>query len=334
VKCQKAIQSAGVRLANVTRASLDRCAAKVFQCIQQKPGDARCLAKARSGCAKKAAVFADGPRTLAEKLTNKIRKSCGPRKPGQPPRVSRDNLCDPTGLGFVAELEACDDPNGSAEDVLDAVAEHLVHEHRCRVAQLFTSGTPRGMQLLDLADLHMDGSECSDPNADGGSLGLENPKTLGKAAVKCQKKIGASSTKFYKKVTGAYQRCTAAVFQCIEKKPNDVRCRTKAEARCRKATAKLFQGERSVEGRLRKTVAKACSGPRVALAVSDIRDLVGIGYSAFDSRCDALGVSNLDSLDAINECVVREYVCRAEQVLTSQMPRTHELLDLGGALRR
>jgi hypothetical protein len=53
-----------------------------------------------------------------------------------------------------------------------------------------------------------------------------------------------------------------------------------------------------------------------------------------ESRCSALGVPGLDSLDDINECVVREHVCRAQQVLTSEMPRTHELLQMGGALLR
>ena len=112
---------------------------------------------------------------------------------------------------------------------------------------------------------------------------------------------------------------------------------TKAERRCQKLTATLFEGPKSAEARLRTNVAKAC-GPRknkpVVLGLTQISELAGLNFGSLESRCQSLGVSALQSLDDINECMVRQYVCRAEQVLTSQVPRTNELLDLGNARRR
>jgi hypothetical protein len=332
-KCQSAIQAAGVRLASVTRVRLQQCADAVFRCIQQKADDPRCLTKARARCVKQTAALADGPQSLAAKLRIKVAKSCGAKK--GVPRVSRDDLCDVTGLGFLGELGACDDPNGSAAAVLTEIGDHLVHEERCRIAQLFTASTPRGAQLLTLGDLHISEDECLDGERAGDALGLGVP--VGKAAVKCEKTIGASSTRFFNRVTSSYRRCAAAVFSCVQKKPNDPRCRAKADRRCQKLTATLFDGPRSAEVRMRTTIAKAC-GPRknkpVLLGLTQISALAGLGYSSLESRCSALGIPTLQSLDDINECMVRQYVCRAEQVLTSQVPRTHELLDLGNARRR
>ena len=138
-------------------------------------------------------------------------------------------------------------------------------------------------------------------------------------------------------MTSSYRRCAAAVFRCVQKKSNDSRCQAKAERRCQKLTATLFEGPRSVEARMRTTIARAC-GPRkgkpVLLGPVQMSELAGLGYNALESRCNALGVAALQSLDDIDECMVRQYVCRAEQVLTSQMPRTHELLGLGKARRR
>jgi hypothetical protein len=334
-KCQSSIQKAGIRLATVTRVRLQQCADAVFRCVQQKADDPTCLTKARARCIKQATALADGPGSLTARLRIKIAKSCGPKKAGLPPRVSRDDLCAATGLGFLGELTACDDPNTPAAGVLDEITDHLVHEERCRIAELFTASTPRGVELLSLGDLHMTDGECLDGARDGGALGLGSP--AGKTATKCQKTIGASSTKFFNKVTGSYRRCAAAVFKCVQQKSSDPRCRAKAERRCQKLTANLFEGPRSVETRMRTSIARAC-GPRkgkpVLLGLAQLSDGAGLGYGALEGRCNALGVSTLQSLDDVGECIVRQYVCRAEQVLTGEMPRTHELLDLGKAHRR
>jgi hypothetical protein len=332
-KCQAAIQAAGVRLATVTRARLQQCADGVFKCIQQKPDDTACLAKARARCVKQTAALADGPQSLAAKLRIKIAKSCGPKK--GVPRVSREDLCDATGLGFLGELHACDDPTGPVAAVLTEVGDHLVHEGRCRIAQLFTASTPRGFELLTLGDLHISEDECLDGGRDITALGLGNP--VGKAAAKCEKSIGASSKTFFNKVTSSYRRCAAAVFRCVQQKPNDSRCRAKAERRCQKLTATLFDGPRSAEGRMRSSIGRACGarkGKPALLGPDQLSELSGLNYGSLESRCNALGVSSVQSLDGINECMVRQYVCRAEQVLTSQAPRTHELLHLGNARRR
>jgi hypothetical protein len=62
--------------------------------------------------------------------------------------------------------------------------------------------------------------------------------------------------------------------------------------------------------------------------------VLGLGYDTLQSTCRVLGVPGLTSLDDVSECLVRQHVCRADQLLTSQTPRAHELLAVGGALGR
>jgi hypothetical protein len=62
--------------------------------------------------------------------------------------------------------------------------------------------------------------------------------------------------------------------------------------------------------------------------------VLGLGYDQLRPGCAALGVNDLTSIEDVSECLVRDHVCRADQLLTSQTPRAHELLAIGGALSR
>ena len=52
VKCQKAIDQVGAKLAAGRLKSLDACSTAVLVCLQVKPGDAKCLQKATTKCSK------------------------------------------------------------------------------------------------------------------------------------------------------------------------------------------------------------------------------------------------------------------------------------------
>jgi len=103
-------------------------------------------------------------------------------------------------------------------------------------------------------------------------------------------------------------------------------------------TIKLYTGSQSREAKLKTTIARACGSttpgkaPRVALG--DLRSVLGLGDDTLQSTCTVLGVPSLSVLDDVSECLVRQHVCRADQLLTSQTPRAHELLTIGGALGR
>ncbi len=157
-----------------------------------------------------------------------------------------------------------------------------------------------------------------------------------KAVVACQKGIGTAGARFAKQVLDGEQRCTEAVAQCIQTKPGDAKCLAKAQKVCRKVTGKLYTGPTSREAKLRTSVARACGSttpgkaPRVALG--DLRSALGIGYDALQANCAQLGVPGLASVDDVSDCILKQHVCRADQLLTSQTPRAHELLSIGGAV--
>jgi len=101
-------------------------------------------------------------------------------------------------------------------------------------------------------------------------------------------------------------------------------------------TGKLYQGPQSREAKLRTSIARACGSPAPGkaprVALTDLRSMLGIGYDALQTTCSGLGVSGLASVADVSECLVRQHVCRADQLLTSETPRAHELLAIGGAV--
>ncbi len=336
LRCQKAIRAAGSQFAKQLRTRLQKCTDGVFLCLQQKPGDATCLAKARTRCLKQTAAFQVGPTSLDQRLGAKIGKACGPKKPGLLPLVSGVDLCGAAGLGFGNAVAVCATPSSAA--LLAAVTSTIADEHRCRTVQLFTTDVPRANELLSTGGVDLSALPCLVAGAQGGNLGLGKPAGVLKAVVGCQRGIGTAGARFVKQVLDAEQRCSEAVAQCVQTKPGDAKCLAKAQGVCRRVTSKLYQGPKSREAKLKATIARACGtttpgkAPRVALA--DLRSVLGIGYDTLVPSCAALGVSGLASIDDVSECLVREHVCRADQLLTSQTPRAHELLAIGGAVGR
>jgi hypothetical protein len=338
LRCQKAIRAAGSQLANQLRTKLQKCTDGVFLCLQQKPGDPACLAKARTRCRKQTAAVQGGPSSLDLRLAAKITKACGPRKPGLLPLVSQGDLCDEKGLGFENDVALCATPNASG--LLPTVAALIADEHRCRAVQLFSADVPRASELLAAGGVDPNSLPCLVEGAQGDNLGLGKPSGVVKAVVKCQKGIGTAGARFVGQVLAAEQRCAEAVATCVQTKPGDAKCLTKAQALCRKVTTKLYTGPQSRERKLETAIARACGTvkpgkpPRVAFA--DLRSVQGLGYEsvAMQQECIVLGIPGLTSLDDVSECLVRQHVCRAEQLLDSQNPRRRELLAIGGAVAR
>jgi hypothetical protein len=334
LRCQKAIRFAGTRFANQLRTSLQKCTDGVFLCLQQKPGDAACLIKAKARCAKQTAALQIGPTNLDERLGAKIAKGCGPKKPGLLPVVSGADLCDDAGLGFGHDVAVCATPQSPA--LLAAVTQTLAEEHRCRSVQLFATDVPRAAELLTAGGVDVSTLPCLGATGNFQYLGLGESAPVVKAVVACQKGIGAAGARFVKQVLAADQRCAEGVAQCLQTKPGDAKCLAKAKTTCGKVTSKLYNGAQSREAKLRTSVARACGSttpgkaPRVAL--TDLRSALGVGYDALQTNCAQLGVAGLSSVDDVSECLFRQHVCRADQLLTSETPRAHELLSIGGAV--
>jgi hypothetical protein len=336
LRCQKAIRAAGSRFANQLHSRLQKCTDGVFLCLQQKPGDAVCLAKAHARCVKQTAVLQGGPSNLDGRLGAKITKACGPKKPGLLPVVSGADLCEAKGLGFGSDVPVCQTPQSAV--LLAAVTTAVADEHRCRTVQLFAADVPRAAELLTAGGVDLSTLPCLTEGAQGGNLGLGKPTGVLKAVVGCQRGIGIAGTRFVSQILAAEQRCSETVAQCIQIKPGDAKCLAKAQAVCRKVTSKLYTGSRSRETKLKTAIARACGSavpgkaPRVAFG--DLRSVLGLGYDTLQSTCTVLGLPGLASLDDVSECLARQHVCRADQLLTSQTPRAHELLAIGGAVQR
>ena len=70
------------------------------------------------------------------------------------------------------------------------------------------------------------------------------------------------------------------------------------------------------------------------MGLADLRSVLGLGYDTLQSTCTTLGIPGLTALGDVSECLVRQHVCRAGQILESQNPRANELLLIGGAVSR
>jgi hypothetical protein len=159
--------------------------------------------------------------------------------------------------------------------------------------------------------------------ADGGGAGLGDVKRA-KAAVKCQKALGFAGTKFTLDKQKLFAGCIAGLQKCVQEKPGDQRCSTKAADRCRKAVAKIP----ALEAKLDAAVRKACGAP--ALAAADLLAVAGVGFAAEASTCAAAGVPSLETASDVALCVVRRDECTAERLISLAAPRTRELLELAG----
>ncbi len=134
-RCADAIQRAVQRLVRARMKSLQGCTAPVFACVQLRPNDGACLARARARCS---ATFENLP-GLEAALTSSIGKTCGAVDPA--------DLTGSDGLGFGG-LAARGSALGGATATAAAVAGCLVRELQCRTNQLVENESPRFKELV------------------------------------------------------------------------------------------------------------------------------------------------------------------------------------------
>ena len=173
----------------------------------------------------------------------------------------------------------------------------------------------------DDSDAYVDrlDGECDAP-ADGGATGLGD-LAVGKVLLKCQKAIGKGGPAFAGGIQTLLQGCLGGVLQCVQVKPGDPKCVSKAQASCAKARAKmdvLAQKFRTLGG-------KACS------TLSDMAtfDAHGLGWDAETVDCARYGITLNGGADT-GECTIRQHGCRAQQLVAQENARALELAMLGG----
>jgi hypothetical protein len=149
-KCQKTIAAVGAKFVQTFEKELQKCADRVFTCIQQKPTDPKCLPKAEKTCAKAGPKLFTGPRSQREKLVQKLTKGCGAPKPDAAPLLSLPELRETLGLGYEALEAECEALGVPALGSIEEVSACLIHQHECRAQQLLDAQMPRARELLEL----------------------------------------------------------------------------------------------------------------------------------------------------------------------------------------
>jgi hypothetical protein len=138
----KAIQQCAATIAKAASAftakkltSLAKCADTVFSCVQTKPGDAACLAKANASCAKEAAKIA----AERAKVAPAIDKKCG----GIDFNV---NLRPPRAANLAALATTL--PGADTLDTLATYEQALRAGHECAAEELLQIVAPRSLALV------------------------------------------------------------------------------------------------------------------------------------------------------------------------------------------
>ncbi len=311
-KCAKAIRKVGAKLASNRLKQLGACEKAVADCVQLKNGDAACLAKAQGTCAKARTSLP----TAEAKLTAAIVTACGE------PTVTTANLLATTGLGFDGETAACEGRGVALTTVAD-VADCVRRQHQCGAERVLGAAVPRARELLVLGGFDpATDFGCLAAGANGGGSAIAPEKR--KALRKCDAAIQKAATKLLAGRAKAGEACGAAVFTCLQTKPGDLACVTKAGSTCTKAVA----GIPKLEAAFAATVAKSCGAS--PLVAADLLTSEGLGASALGARCAKLGVASLTTVADVTACVQAQLTCHVDHLLETTTPRLGELLDLGG----
>lgn len=315
VKCQKAAGTAGTSLALGKQKQLAGCVAALQKCVQEKPGDAACIAKAAAKCATSVAKIA----ALQAKLEAAVRKACGA------PALAAADLLAVAGVGFQADAAACTAVGVASLATAADVALCVARRDACTSERLLALDAPRTRELLLLAGIDPDDFGCLASGADGGGQGVGAPARA-KLVAKCAGGLPKAAATYVKLRAGALQGCAQKVAQCVQEKPGDPKCLPKAQASCAKLGAKL-EGPKGAATKATAAIAKACAGD-----VADVVAAIGIGAGSAAAHCAALGVGSLATIGDVAECVVRDHACRTGQLLDAAIPRASEFLELGGLL--
>lgn len=263
--------------------------------MQLRPGDAPCLTKAQGKCTK--------ARTSLPKAEAKLT----------------------AGLGFDGETSACAGRGVAGLGTVAEVAECMRRQHQCVAERLLGAAVPRARELLVLGGFDpATDFGCLEAGANGGGSAIAAEKR--KALRKCDTAIQKAAAKLLAGRAKAGQVCGAAVFTCVQSKPGDPACVTKAGGTCTKSLAALPK----LEAGFAATIAKACGA--APLAPDDLLTSDGLGGAALGKTCAARGVASLATVADVTTCLERQVACQTDQLLENQTPRFGELLGLGGGV--
>ncbi len=315
--CAKAVQKAGFKFILGSMKQFQKCTEAAATCIQAKPGDAACQAKATATCAKALGGFD----ASAAKLQAVIVAKC------DPDGTNLTDLKTLAGLGFMAEEAQCTRDSDVADlSSIQNLSSCIAQQHFCRAQHLVAIGTPRARELLTFAGRPTNEFACIDevPAANGGGAGVAADHV--KKLLKCGKTIDKLAQSLVGTGTKPVQNCLNAGIACLQVKPQDPKCLPKARAKCAAGFTKLQDPTKGTVAKLQAKLLKACSVQN-GLSLADIGLTNGLGLSVQQQRCQDLN----DGLPlSTPECFGVQAYCEGGYAIEREVPRARELAGLLG----
>jgi hypothetical protein len=305
-KCQSAIGKAGAAFLTARLKQLDACTQGILECVQTKPGDAGCITKANAKCgALRAASTAARAKLLAA-----VQAKCAGSL------VSAENLRGATGLGYATTDGDCATVLGHPAANVADVAECIARQYTCDSGNLYATQAPRAAELQRVAGVAPEAGACL-PDFAGQGEDVGDP-VQGKVLQGCSAAITKAATGFIGKKLASLTKCMDKVFACIQLKPGDAACLSKADQACGKEAAKIAAARASVG----PAIDKKCGGIdfTVNLLPPQAANLAALVATL-------PGSNTLASLSSYENALRLRHDCAAEDLLRAIAPRAETLLD-------
>lgn len=144
-KCRKRITAAGRSFATTALKRFQKCTDAAFTCIQLKPGEDTCLARAQRKCTQTFAKL-DGD---TAKLRAAIDRACRPLSPS--------TLVSETGANAGALAGVCAPYGVSPVETLTDYADCLARQHLCHAEDFLRFESPRAEELIEFVRASLPG---------------------------------------------------------------------------------------------------------------------------------------------------------------------------------
>jgi hypothetical protein len=236
--------------------------------------------------------------------------------------VSWSEVLSDAGLGYggvAAECEAMLDQR--LKDVR-ALARCVARQHQCQAEKLLDVERPRARALLAAAGVEIDPLSCLTDH--GGAVGTPRPDGVGKAILRCTKRIAKAGATLVDKRREAIDRCVDRVFGCVKLRPTDARCLDKARVGCNRDFTRMA----AADARLGRAILQKCPPSALPFSLLAEADVANLG--ALAPVCAGFGESLLTSLEHYEVCLLRQHTCVVEELVRVAAPRSAELIGLVG----
>ena len=202
---------------------------------------------------------------------------------------------------------------------MDDVAACVAASYQCQAETLFERHTPRAKELMAEAgvpQLDIDFFSCL--GAHGGSgEDVGDPKGVGKVVQKCQAAVAKAGLKLDVAELKGQGKCLDKLYKCVQTKPGDAGCLTKANRTCGKEQDKLGKAR----AKLVASIDGKCGDLDFAAA---IRPPFALNVEALDAGAGEA----LDTLGKYEEAMRSQAQCLSEEMLAVAMPRVSQMLGL------